>query len=219
MAPHWKCGSGQPVAGSNPALSATLPAPERRCGVDASRVRSRASGHARSRRLASTALSAAPSTPGRRLLSTRATPPRRATRPSCHPTMKYADTDDLMARVRRLLPPNEAIEVRTAGPDARYAGSTVAGPAASGHTVVAMRDVHDRLARGARRRRPPPLQVPCRARLEHPAFRMTADTGNLWRSAAEWGSPRVPIGGGRLLPTPGGTLADPNAAGDPLSRD
>src|SRR5262245_26359476 len=23
MAPHWKCGSGQPVAGSNPALSAT----------------------------------------------------------------------------------------------------------------------------------------------------------------------------------------------------
>jgi hypothetical protein len=22
MAPHWKCGSGQPVAGSNPALSA-----------------------------------------------------------------------------------------------------------------------------------------------------------------------------------------------------
>ncbi len=24
MAPHWKCGSGQPVAGSNPALSATL---------------------------------------------------------------------------------------------------------------------------------------------------------------------------------------------------
>jgi hypothetical protein len=25
MAPHWKCGSGQPVAGSNPALSATLP--------------------------------------------------------------------------------------------------------------------------------------------------------------------------------------------------
>jgi hypothetical protein len=27
MAPHWKCGSGQPVAGSNPALSATLEAP------------------------------------------------------------------------------------------------------------------------------------------------------------------------------------------------
>ena len=25
MAPHWKCGSGQPVAGSNPALSATTP--------------------------------------------------------------------------------------------------------------------------------------------------------------------------------------------------
>ena len=25
MAPHWKCGSGQPVAGSNPALSATSP--------------------------------------------------------------------------------------------------------------------------------------------------------------------------------------------------
>ena len=25
MAPHWKCGSGQPVAGSNPALSATAP--------------------------------------------------------------------------------------------------------------------------------------------------------------------------------------------------
>jgi N-acyl homoserine lactone hydrolase len=25
MAPHWKCGSGQPVAGSNPALSATCP--------------------------------------------------------------------------------------------------------------------------------------------------------------------------------------------------
>jgi hypothetical protein len=25
MAPHWKCGSGQPVAGSNPALSATIP--------------------------------------------------------------------------------------------------------------------------------------------------------------------------------------------------
>jgi hypothetical protein len=25
MAPHWKCGSGQPVAGSNPALSATDP--------------------------------------------------------------------------------------------------------------------------------------------------------------------------------------------------
>ena len=24
MAPHWKCGSGQPVAGSNPALSATF---------------------------------------------------------------------------------------------------------------------------------------------------------------------------------------------------
>jgi glyoxylase-like metal-dependent hydrolase (beta-lactamase superfamily II) len=24
MAPHWKCGSGQPVAGSNPALSANL---------------------------------------------------------------------------------------------------------------------------------------------------------------------------------------------------
>ena len=30
MAPHWKCGSGQPVAGSNPALSATYArAPER----------------------------------------------------------------------------------------------------------------------------------------------------------------------------------------------
>ena len=51
-----------------------------------------------------------------------------------------------MARIWRLLPPNEAIDVRTACPDARYAGSTVAGPAASGHTVVAMRDVHDRLA-------------------------------------------------------------------------
>src|SRR5215218_10366201 len=25
MAPHWKCGSGQPVAGSNPALSAIRP--------------------------------------------------------------------------------------------------------------------------------------------------------------------------------------------------
>ena len=25
MAPHWKCGSGQPVAGSNPALSAISP--------------------------------------------------------------------------------------------------------------------------------------------------------------------------------------------------
>ena len=24
MAPHWKCGLGQPIAGSNPALSATL---------------------------------------------------------------------------------------------------------------------------------------------------------------------------------------------------
>ena len=23
MAPHWKCGLGQPIAGSNPALSAT----------------------------------------------------------------------------------------------------------------------------------------------------------------------------------------------------
>ena len=29
MAPHWKCGSGQPVAGSNPALSA-ISAPQRR---------------------------------------------------------------------------------------------------------------------------------------------------------------------------------------------
>ena len=128
----------------------------------------------------------APLTPRRRAV-TRATPGR-VTRPSCHATMKYADTDDPMARVWRPLPPNKAIEVRTACPDARYAGSTVAGPAASGHKVVAMRDVHDRLARGARLRRPPPLQVPCRARLEHPAFRMTADTGNLRRSAAEWGS-------------------------------
>ena len=24
MAPHWKCGSGKPVGGSNPPLSATL---------------------------------------------------------------------------------------------------------------------------------------------------------------------------------------------------
>jgi hypothetical protein len=109
------------------------------------------------------------------------------TRPSCHPTMKYADRDDAVARVWRRLSPNEAIDVRIACPDARYAGSTVAGPAASGHTVVAMRDVHDRLARGARRR-PHPLQVPCRAQQEHPAFRMTADTGNIWGSAAEWGS-------------------------------
>ncbi len=34
MAPHWKCGSGQPVAGSNPALSAIariVDAPARRC--------------------------------------------------------------------------------------------------------------------------------------------------------------------------------------------
>src|SRR5215218_10356462 len=29
MAPHWKCGSGKPVAGSNPALSATLEAAAR----------------------------------------------------------------------------------------------------------------------------------------------------------------------------------------------
>jgi hypothetical protein len=29
MAPHWKCGSGQPVAGSNPALSATYACPGR----------------------------------------------------------------------------------------------------------------------------------------------------------------------------------------------
>ena len=29
MAPHWKCGSGQPVAGSNPALSAISPPPGR----------------------------------------------------------------------------------------------------------------------------------------------------------------------------------------------
>jgi N-acyl homoserine lactone hydrolase len=29
MAPHWKCGSGQPVAGSNPALSATASLVER----------------------------------------------------------------------------------------------------------------------------------------------------------------------------------------------
>src|SRR3954451_8241056 len=28
MAPHWKCGSRQRVAGSNPALSATLPSDE-----------------------------------------------------------------------------------------------------------------------------------------------------------------------------------------------
>ena len=128
----------------------------------------------------------APLTPGRRAV-TRATPGR-VTRPSCHPTMKYADTDDPMARVWRPLPPNKAIEVRTACPDARYAGSTVAGPAASGHTVVAMRDVCDRPTRTAHRRRPPPLELPCRARLEHPAFRMTADMGKVRRSAAGWGS-------------------------------
>ena len=34
MAPHWKCGSGQPIAGSNPALSATAP-----CGPAAGLLR------------------------------------------------------------------------------------------------------------------------------------------------------------------------------------
>lgn len=33
------------------------------------------------------------------------------------------------------------------------------------------------------------------------------------------GIARVPIGGGRLLPTSSGTLADPKTAGYPLSRD
>ena len=31
MAPHWKCGSGQPVAGSNPALSAIRAAADAQC--------------------------------------------------------------------------------------------------------------------------------------------------------------------------------------------
>ena len=33
MAPHWKCGSGQPVGGSNPPLSATAPGAIVRVGV------------------------------------------------------------------------------------------------------------------------------------------------------------------------------------------
>ena len=40
MAPHWKCGSGQPVAGSNPALSAIY---ARRLDADALRWRLRSS--------------------------------------------------------------------------------------------------------------------------------------------------------------------------------
>ncbi len=74
-------------------------------------------------------------------------PHRSATRPSCHPTVNYADRDDFMARVGRLLPPIEAIDVRNACPDARYAGSTVVGPAASGHTVVAKRVIQGRPGR------------------------------------------------------------------------
>jgi hypothetical protein len=83
-------------------------------------------------------------------------PHRSVTRPSCHPTVNYADRDDRMARVWRLLPPIEAIDVRTACPDARYAGLTVAGPAGSGHTVVARRVVQGRLGRRRGQARPRP---------------------------------------------------------------
>ena len=50
MAPHWKCGSGQPVAGSNPALSATPLAartPDACVGASGPRSHCRCSGVAR----------------------------------------------------------------------------------------------------------------------------------------------------------------------------
>ena len=153
MAPHWKCGSGQPVAGSNPALSAT----PRRAGrpmraLSPARPRSRTSECARSG--ARRPPWPRPPAPGREGLTARTADacvdpcgprsrtPRSATRSSCHPTMKFADRDDLWPASGGFCPQMRRSTSVIPVPMRGMQGRRSLVLRRSGHTVVATRDIH-----------------------------------------------------------------------------
>jgi hypothetical protein len=87
MAPHWKCGSGQPVAGSNPALSATTHAAR-------TPMRALAGSGPRSRTLAVRSLRSSPA-------AFASTPMRRADAPLTRDSSPVRSAVDFQSRARR----------------------------------------------------------------------------------------------------------------------